>query len=199
MTTSIFPWVLAVVLVLSASPLRAQPAQVILIRHAEKSDDANDTHLSTFGRARAAALVPYFLEVADVLKFGTPVAIYAPRAPNPKKHSVRGMETVKPLADALKLEVQTPFERDDYRKLVRDVLDNPKHQGKTVLVCWEHDVLAKMAPAFLEAVSDVKGAPKQWKWLGSRFDRVWVITFTGKSSATFHNYPQRLMYGDSKD
>ena len=36
-------------------------------------------------------------------------------------------------------------------------------------------------------------------WPGDAYDRTWVIRFTGKTTATFHNYPQRLMYGDSAD
>ena len=60
---------------LFAAPLCAQPAQVILIRHAEKPPTGN--MLNTKGRERAAALVPYLLETDDLTKFGKPVAIYA--------------------------------------------------------------------------------------------------------------------------
>jgi len=43
-----------------ACSLHADPAQVILIRHAEKPEQGHD--LSLPGRQRAAALVPYFRE-----------------------------------------------------------------------------------------------------------------------------------------
>jgi hypothetical protein len=58
-----------------ASSLLAEPAQVIIIRHAEKPEDGNE--LSLEGRERAAALAPYFLANLDLLEFGPPVAIYA--------------------------------------------------------------------------------------------------------------------------
>ena len=59
------------------SRLSAEPAQVIIIRHAEKPDEGNE--LSLAGRERAAALAPYFLGETALLRFGPPVAIYVQR------------------------------------------------------------------------------------------------------------------------
>ena len=73
----------------------AQPAQVIIIRHAEKPDSGNG--LSLKGMKRAAALVPYFLGTESLLKFGEPVAIYA-QAQRHETSSIRPIETVRPLA-----------------------------------------------------------------------------------------------------
>lgn len=182
----------------TGAPALAQPAQVILIRHGEKPDDDTDTHLSTFGRSRAAALVPYFRETEHLLKFGPPAAVYAQKAPDPKKNSLRPIETVQPLADALKLTINHDTERDKYQKMVGEILTNERYKGKMVLICWEHHVLADIAPALLKHVKEVKGAPDKWEWPGKKhFDRTWVITYTGKDSATFHDRPQRLMFGDS--
>lgn len=83
----------------------AQPAQVLIIRHAEK-DDASGDGMSLEGRERAAALAPFFTGTKTVLSFGVPVAIYA----QPQKHeasSLRPIETVKPLAAALKQDLIT--------------------------------------------------------------------------------------------
>ncbi|MBA4188630.1 MAG: histidine phosphatase family protein [Planctomycetaceae bacterium] len=192
-------WLTLVVCLVAGAPAIAQPAQVILIRHGEKTDDDKDVHLSTFGRCRAAALVPYFLETDALLKFGKPVAIYAQNAPNPKKNSLRPIETIQPLADSLKLEVQHQTERDKFQQMVDEVMSNSKYQGKMVVVCWEHERLTEIAPAFLKYAKNVKGAPKEWKWEGKHFDRTWVITFTDKDNATFEQHLQRLMFGDSKD
>src|SRR4051812_2923021 len=88
-----------------AASCYSHPAQVIIIRHAEKPDDGNE--LSLRGEERAAALVPYFLKTGELLKFKTPVAIYAQR-PKDADSSLRSIETVKPLADALHLKVKDP-------------------------------------------------------------------------------------------
>src|SRR6476659_2168979 len=98
-----------------ASRAFSEPAQVIIIRHGEKPDPEG-AELSLKGRERAAALVPYFLGDSDVLEFGPPVAIYA-QAQNEKKKesSVRSIQTVTPLAEALHLEVNHSIKRDDYQ------------------------------------------------------------------------------------
>src|SRR5262249_10551515 len=153
-----------------ATSLQAEPAQVILIRHGEKDpDDPKDNHLSLRGRERAAALAPYLLEEKELTRFGPPVAIFAQKAADPKKNSVRPIETVRPLAATLKLEVLTPVERDDFPRLVEDVLTNPRYAGKSVLICWEHKKLAEMAEALVKHRT-VSGAPKKWAWPDDRYD-----------------------------
>ena len=69
----------------------AQPAQVIIIRHAEKPTSGNE--LSLRGEERAAALVPFFLGADELLEFKTPVAIYA-QAQKKETSSIRSIETV---------------------------------------------------------------------------------------------------------
>ena len=102
-------------LIVFPSQLLAMPAEIIIIRHAEKPVQGNQ--LSLQGRERAAALAQYFLGDLDVLEFGPPVAIYA----QSQKHgssSVRAIQTVKPLADALHLRINDSFNRDDYRRMI---------------------------------------------------------------------------------
>ena len=67
-----------VVACLFAAGAFAGPAQVIIIRHAEKPPVGDD--LTPKGRQRAAALVPYFLETPEVLEYKLPAAIYALKA-----------------------------------------------------------------------------------------------------------------------
>jgi hypothetical protein len=170
--------------------LLAEPAEVILIRHAEKPDEGNE--LSLAGRERAAALVPYFLENPVVLKFGRPVAIYA----QSQKHatsSVRSIQTVQPLADSLHLKINNTFERDDYKKMVAEIKHDQKYDGHTVLICWEHKVIPEIAKEF--AADD---APQKWR--GTAFDRTWILTATKSDHRyKFDDLPQKLMFGDSKN
>jgi hypothetical protein len=168
--------------------LSAMPAQVFIIRHAEKPPEGNG--LSLKGKERAAALVPYFMETKELIIHGTPVAIYAMAAPK-EDSSVRPIDTVKKLADELKITVNTNYVRDNYKKMVDDIKSNAAYSGKTVLISWEHDVIPDIARSF-----GALQAP--YRWQSDVFDRVWMITFevpTGR--AVFQNIPQRLMFGDS--
>jgi hypothetical protein len=173
--------------VLWASAARGQPAQVILIRHAEKPPEGHD--LSLKGRERAAALAPFFLGAPEVLTYKTPAAIYA-QAVTKEDRSRRPIETVTPLAKALMLDLITRYGHSDYPQMAKDVLANPDYKGKMVLICWEHKVIPDMAKAF-----GVKDAPA--KWHGETFDRLWVITFNADGTTTFRDLPQRLLFGDS--
>jgi hypothetical protein len=175
--------------VLVAARAIAQPAQVIIIRHAEKPDEGNE--LSLQGEERAAALVPYFLKTDEVLKFKTPVAIYAQRPKGPTS-SLRSIQTVKPLADALHLRVNDSFERDDFKNMVDDIVHKKEYEGRMVLICWEHKVIPEIALEF-----GVEDAPT--KWPGEDFDRTWVITFKPSKRPHCKNLPQKLMYGDSDE
>ena len=129
----------------------ARPAHVILIRHAEKPPDDGDNHLSLKGRERAAALAPYFREADELPKISNLAAIYAQKPPHPDKSSLRPIETIQPLADSMKLKVLTPFERDQVKQLVKEIMTSPKYEGKTVIICWEHKVLVDIANSGISA------------------------------------------------
>jgi broad specificity phosphatase PhoE len=165
----------------------ADPAEVILIRHAEKPEIGND--LTLRGRERAAALVPYFLEQPELLEFKTPVAIYAQRPKNATS-SIRSIETVRPLANVLHLKINDSFVRDDFEHMVEEIRHKPEYEGHTVLICWEHKVIPEIAGK-LEAVN----APKTWP--DATYDRTWVIKFEHGKKPTCIDLPQRLMFGDS--
>lgn len=167
--------------------LDAMPAQVILIRHAEKSPTSNE--LSLKGRERAAALVPYILETPELIIHGSPAAIYATVPPKPDS-SQRAIETVKGLAENLKLTVRNKFESNDYKHMVEEIKSDPALVGKTVLICTEHQVIPEIARAFGAFQTPAT-------WLASAYDRTWLITFQQNNKAQFQNLPQRLMYGDS--
>ncbi len=166
----------------------AQPAQILLIRHAEKPKDKARTELSLKGYERAAALVPFFLKNPAYLENGPPVAIYAQTAAH-ETSSIRPIETVTPLAAELGQKVITTYHRDDYERMVKDILSNPKYEGKTILISWGHRVIGKMAHAF-----GATNAPSKWP---SVFDRVWRISYKPNGTITFEDLPQKLLYKDS--
>ena len=69
------------------------PAQILLLRHAEKPDSATDMGLSTRGQLRAAALAIYLPTV-----FGRPSHLVSAAQ---SKDSNRPALTLKPLSEAL--------------------------------------------------------------------------------------------------
>jgi hypothetical protein len=176
------------ILVAVAGVAQAQPAQVILIRHAEKPDEGNG--LSLKGRERAAALAPFFLGTDALLENGPPAAIYA-QSQKHKSSSFRPIETVQPLASALGLAIDKSFERDDYASMVKEIMSSPGYKNHTVLICWEHKVIPKIAAEF-----GVVNAPQTWD--GSVYDRVWIITFHADQKPTFKDLPQQLLIDDKK-
>ena len=156
------------------SPVR-RPAQIILIRHAEKPADAEDPHLSPAGVQRAEQLVSFITTDPAMRRFGLPVAVFATQTTQ-HDNGQRTQETVAPLARALNLPVQTPFLGADYRKLAKLILANPTYAGKTVLICWNHEEIHQLAAA-------LGVTPKPPKWKASVFDRVYLISYRGRTAA----------------
>jgi hypothetical protein len=181
---------LALVAILAAANVAlAQPAQVIIIRHAEKPEEGNELNLR--GRERAGALAAYFQSAPEVNEFKAPVAIYA-QLPKDATSSIRSAQTVQPLADALHEVLHRNFTKTQHQQMVDEIMHKPEYAGHTVLICWEHKVIPEMAREF-----GVTDAPT--KWASEVYDRTWVITFHDGSKPTFKSVPQRLMYGDSNE
>ncbi|HEY9519800.1 MAG TPA: hypothetical protein VIQ98_11070 [Gemmatimonadales bacterium] len=164
----------AVVLALLAPPQATGPAQIILFRHAEKPADEANPHLSPEGVRRARQLVGFLSTNPVVNKHGKPVAIFATQTTK-DGDGQRTQETVAPAAAALKLRVQTPYLGKDYQQLAKLILGNPAYAGKTVLICWNHDVLPELA-----AELGVSPTPPAWK--AKEYDQVYVISFRGKAA-----------------
>ena len=170
-----------------ATPPFVRPKAILIIRHAEKPADDTDTGLSPEGKKRAESL-PDLFKKTDPLP--TPDFIIATKA---SKHSNRPVETVTPLAKALKLEIDSRFVNDDYTKLTEEVYTKPKYEGKTVLICWHHGNIPELA-----TVLGATGVPDKWK--DHVFDRVWVLTFGPKGENTpLVIRHQALMPGEGKE
>ena len=115
------------------------PARIVLMRHAEKTGDPEDIHLSADGVKRAARLATYIPQT-----FGKPDFIFAAAR---SKRSIRSIETVEPLAASIGKTVQHDIEDKDFEQLVSEIFSNPDYRGKTIVVCWHHKKLPEIAVA----------------------------------------------------
>lgn len=175
-----------------AALAQAMPAQVIIIRHAEKPESRYQIHLSPKGRTRALALAELFQSDPRVLEFGRPAAIIA-QSPDSKKHTVRCLETVAPLAAALKLPVISQFTYGQAKDLVQWLKAQQQYDGKAVLICMQHMEVDELAQAL--GVADLR--PRIWPH--ETYDRLYILTYGPQDGRllSFRNLPQRLLFGDS--
>lgn len=166
------------------------PQQVLIIRHAEKPPDkVNSVHLAPEGKQRAEALYQLFEPSTKRLKpFPTPDFIFAAKN---SKSSHRSVETVTALSKKLNLTINASYPNEDFARLVRDIFQDPKYAGKTILICWHHGTAPQLA-------SQLRAADAPASWKGTVFDRVWQITYDTKGRATFRNRPQQLLPLDAE-
>jgi hypothetical protein len=168
---------------LAGSAALAAPAQVLIIRHGEKSDSGSG--LSDSGQERAQALVGYFQNNPAVTRFGTPAAIYAMSPTNDDEAGLRPMLTVTPLANALGITVNDQYAREDVQTLSQSILSNAAYDGKMVLVCWEHKMIAPMAASF-----GVKPQPDNYD--KNEYGQIWEIDFSNNQVIDFRQYEEML-------
>lgn len=166
------PTTLALLLALLAPLQATRPAQIILFRHAEKPADKANPHLSPEGVQRARKLVGFLTTDPVVNQYGKPVAIFATKTTR-DDDGQRTQETVAPSAAALKLQVQTPFLSKDYKQLAKLILGNPAYAGKTVVICWNHEVIPELAAEL--------GVAQPPPWKGKEYDQVYVISWRGRA------------------
>ena len=158
------------VLIFSGCALQAYalPAQVVLLRHAEKPYPDEGSHLSAQGYERARAWVGFFSNDARVNRFGPIAALYAMKPKN-AEGSVRAIETLEPTSRSLGIPIRSDYMREDVDPIVREISNSPSLNGKTVVICWEHKMIPILAHAF-----GALSAPGNWP--GSVFDQVWFLT-----------------------
>ena len=171
------------------NPSVGAPAQIIFLRHGEKPDAGPE--LSKRGWERADALVNLFTHDSRVLEHGTAAAIFVMK-PSKTGASVRAVQTMEATGRALKLKLDRHFTRDEIAPLARAILNTPAYEGKTVVVCWEHDAIPEMLKAF-----GWKSGPTHWS--DKSYDRLWVLDFENGRPTRFRDLPQKIMPGDSSD
>ena len=161
----------------------------MIIRHGEKPPSGEI--LSLKGEIRAAALAPYFAETPELLLFGTPVIAYGER-PNTKTPTLRPIETIIPTIQALKIPLNTKYTRNQFPEMVHEILTSPQYNGKNILICWEHFMIPNIAHSF--GVTPIPSA-----WPDDVYDRTFIIRFNKDGTVkNFHNLPQALLFGDSR-
>ena len=139
---------------------------VIVMRHAEKSPDLNDPHLTTAGEQRAMSLSTYIPE-----KFGIPDFIFATMN---SLHSSRPYETVLPLSQAIGVPIDQNHADQDYGALALILRGSEKYQNKSVVICWHHGNI----PSLLNALGALPGTfPDPWP--KSIFNMIIKLTIDG--------------------
>jgi hypothetical protein len=172
----------------------AQPAQVIIARHAEKADNYI---LCDLGTERAQALAAQYLgRGARESVFGAggePAAMMA--------MTVHTIETITPAAQSWNMPVtayrifpgnggkdEAGEEAENWRtqEAAHDVLTDERYAGKTVVMIWEHK---RIASAKLQAkypgeqvtlrqllhLDRIAGVPKSWP--DQTYDYFWIVNF----------------------
>ena len=176
----------------AAITVQAMPAQVMIIRHAEKFEDRQKIHLNPRGHTRAKALAQFFQSDPRVLEYGLPASIIAQR-PSQHKRSVRCEETVEPLAQAVGQKVINNFAYGEVTELVEWLRASRNWDSGSVLLCAAHMDIVPIAKAM--------GVPhvRQVVWPHETYDRVWIIDFspTDGKVTSFRDIPQCLLFGDS--
>lgn len=167
----------------------ATPSRILIIRHGEKPADPNDPNLTPQGYQRAQALTTLFQVHPEYASKGLPVAIYASQYV-PGKNANRCVETAAPLANFLGLQLQTPFVGSDYASLASEILNNSALNDKVVFMTWVHGNIPNLAKAL------GGNCPVQWDG-NDVYDRVWMIDYSSKESATCADLPESLLPGDS--
>jgi len=171
------------------------PKRIMFIRHAEKpheppcendegvkkSGESDKESLTVRGWQRAGALAHFFSSQLPV----RPNVIFASGIGTDSK-SHRPKQTVTPLAELIKMDVNTNHLKNDLNPLIEDV----RKQTGTVLVAWEHQLI----PDLVGELPNAPAVPK--KWPDDRFDIVWVLDADG-ANWKFSQIPQMLLAGDS--
>ena len=174
---------------LTAVALPAQPAKIVVLRHAEESEDGSKESLSLKGQERAMALVPMLTRTPEFLGGESRVMLFATRL-SPHAANNHTHETLQPLASQLGLKINTPYSNSDYEALARYVLTSDTCKEKTIVICWTHSHLSGLLLAL-----GVKPEPEPWS--KRVYDRLVVVTYN-QGTARMINLPQKLLFGDSR-
>ncbi|MBN8953400.1 MULTISPECIES: hypothetical protein [unclassified Rhizobium] len=171
----------------------AQPAQIIIARHAEKLDPYA---LCDMGVQRSQALAQQYLgRGASQSLFGTkgPDAILAiglhPIETSTPAAQSWGMPVIAYTALPVKGEkgrAATVIENLRTQQAARDVLSEPLYDSKTVLMVWEHDHIAKaklerefpgekVTLRQLLHLDQIAGVPDTWP--DATYDYFWIIDY----------------------
>jgi broad specificity phosphatase PhoE len=141
--------------------------RILLMRHAEKSADPMDPHLSPDGYARAVKLADYIPSTLGVPKFLFAASI--------SKHSVRPIETIKPLSAKIGVPIDSTYADQDYGALATQLLSDQRfaNASSLILVCWHHGNIPSMAHALR---ANAGSYPDPWD--AQVFNQILVLSYS---------------------
>ena len=145
-------------------------ARILLMRHAEKTGDPMNPHLSQDGYARASKLAEYIPSA-----FGIPNLLIAASV---SKHSTRCIETLKPLSAKTGVLIDATNADQDYGALASHLLSLPQYaaRGTLIVVCWHHGNMPSMA----NALRAPRGSyPDPWE--AQVFNQIVILKYSGNS------------------
>lgn len=157
----------------SPFPLRSGPARLLILRHAEKTGEKSDPHLSAKGAERAERLARYIPQT-----FGKPDFLMAAKS---SKRSRRPVETLEPLAAATGLTINGEFDDKDVRELVEELGHNPSVAGKFGVVSWRHSDIPRL---LAELGSPAGSYPDPWG--EGVYDLMFELEFLGSAPPRVH-------------
>jgi broad specificity phosphatase PhoE len=175
---------------------------VMLIRHAEKpigegppygvTDDGvvDPDSLTPRGWQRAGALVRWFGGEMGPSDAGLPLPthLFASEIA-PQSSSRRPQQTLQPLAQSLRLPIDTSVPKADIGRLATAILA----VDGVALVAWEHHLIPSLAAAL---TGEPSLAPAVWP--DDRFDLAWVFERGADADRfRFREVLQRVLAGDS--
>lgn len=182
---------------------RRKAPKIMLIRHAEKPDrdgepfgvtekgHRNREALAVRGWQRAGALATLFAPTDAKFQhraLARPKFLFASK-PLQRKGSRRPIQTIRPLAQKLEIDINSDFQRADYESMLEDVFSC---KG-VVLVCWQREYIPQIASRIL---GEDSRAPADWP--EDRYDIIWVFDLNKSSGRyTFKQVPQKLLSCDS--
>ncbi|MBS0615457.1 MAG: hypothetical protein JSR58_02765 [Verrucomicrobia bacterium] len=178
-----------------SASLFSLPAQVLIVRHAEK--DPVTRGLTAQGEERAAALAYYLTQTNYLLGFGPPAALFASRAvPISDRIVPRTIETLMPLSQLMGMPIHSPYNGYQVNEMANLILNNPKYNGKNIVICWNHSSIHDLVNAFgYQLPFDCTF--NQHKYPDCRFDLVISLIYPIPPGTTFATvYFQQLLFGD---
>lgn len=173
----------------------------MLIRHAEKpakdfvpfgvtrKGQRSKESLQVRGWQRAGALIGLFAlpNVKINPSLDKPQFLYASK-PLRRRGSRRPLQTIVPLAEKLRIDINAEFPRFDFDKMLEEIYS----LKGVVLVCWQREYIPEIA---LKILDERKLAPTEWP--EDRYDMVWVFDLDpSKNQYSFKQVPQNLLGGD---
>jgi len=160
------------------------PRQIVILRHAEKPEDPRDPDLSPAGERRASMLATLIPQ-----RFPNPDFLFAAARSN---NSNRPAETIAPLAGSLGLKLNADIADQDFEVLAADLLNQPKYNGKLIIVCWHHGHIPGLALSLGVTQVNLTNAPGMigLGWDPEVFDRFWVLGFDGTPNVSFSSVLQ---------